>query len=104
MTRDTVIHILQQEGYEVVEAPLSKEQVLEAHRKGLLQEVFGTGTAAVISFVYKIAFGDTIINLNPDEFKLAPYLKSYIEGLRSGEREDQNGWIKRVESIELALS
>lgn len=102
VTRDTVIHILNDEGYEVIEGPLSKDQVLEAHKNGTLEEVFGSGTAAVISFVNKLAFGDTIIHLDPEAFKTAPFLKSYIEGLRSGRKMDRFGWIKRVESLEMA--
>ncbi len=103
ITRDSVIHILKDEGYEVIEAPLSKEQILEAHRNGELQEVFGSGTAAVISHVNKIAFGETIINLNSEEFKIGPFLKSYIEGLRSGVREDKFNWTHKVRTLELAV-
>lgn len=104
ITRDSIIHILKDEGYEVIEAPLSKDQVIEAHNNGKLQEVFGTGTAAVVSYVNKIAFGDTIIHLNPDNYKISPFLKSYIEGLRSGDRADKFGWTQKVRTLELAHS
>lgn len=96
ITRDSVITILKEKGVEIVEAPLSKDQVLAAHREGKLQEVFGTGTAAVISYVNKIAFGETIIDLDPDNYILGPYLKNYIADLRSGDREDNHGWVQRV--------
>ena len=102
ITRDSVMHILRDEGYEMIEAPLSKDQILEAHANGTLDEVFGSGTAAVISYVNKIAIDDTIIHLDTDNYRVGPFLKEYIEGLRSGRREDKRGWIQRVESLELA--
>ncbi|MEM9992146.1 MAG: branched-chain amino acid aminotransferase, partial [Bacteroidota bacterium] len=49
ITRDSVLTILRDWGYEVEERALSIDEVVEAHQAGLLQEVFGTGTAAVIS-------------------------------------------------------
>ena len=97
ITRDSVIHILKSQGIEVVEAPLSKYQVLDAYDRGKLQEVFGTGTAAVISYVHKMAFGDVILTLDPDSYTVGPSLKSYIEELRSGHRVDVFGWTKKVE-------
>ena len=102
ITRDSVITIMQDRGIEVVEAPLSKEQVIEAYEAGTLQEVFGTGTAAVVSYVNKIAFGDKILDIDPESYEVGPYLKSYIERLRSGEQEDKFGWIQKVNQLQLA--
>ena len=102
ITRDSVIQILNNEGVEVVEAPLSIDQILDAYSTGKLQEVFGSGTAAVISYVNKIAIGDQIVTLEPEDYKIGPFLKKYIEDLRSGDREDSHGWIKRVDALALA--
>ncbi len=102
ITRDSAIKIMQDRGIEVVEAPLSRDQIIQAYSEGKLQEVFGTGTAAVVSYVNKVAFGEEILNLNPENYEIGPYLKSYIEGLRSGEREDKFGWIKKVDQLQLA--
>lgn len=96
ITRDSVLHILKDEGYEIVEAPLHIDKVVEAHKAGKLQEVFGTGTAAVVANVYKFAYEGTDYNLNVDDYKISPFLKRYIEDLRSGEREDKFGWIKAL--------
>jgi len=103
ITRDSVIQVLRDRGIEVVEAPLSKDQVLSAYEDGKLQEVFGTGTAAVISFVNKLAFGDTVLQLNSDQYTIGPSIKSYIEQLRSGHQKDRYGWIKRVGALEMAI-
>lgn len=100
ITRDSLITILKDRGIDVVEAPLSKDQVIAAHHAGTLQEVFGSGTAAVISYVSKIAFGDLVIDLDVDNYEIAPSLKSYIEDLRSGEGVDKFGWLKEVRSLQ----
>ena len=100
ITRDSMIQVLRSEGHEVIEAPLSKDHVIEAGRNGTLQEVFGTGTAAVISYVNKVAFGDEVIHLDPDTYESGPFLKKYIEDLRSGDRIDNFGWIKRVQELQ----
>jgi branched-chain amino acid aminotransferase len=49
VTRDSIIHILKDWGYEVEERELSIDELMEAGKNGKLTEAFGTGTAAVIS-------------------------------------------------------
>lgn len=49
VTRDSILHLLRDWGYEVHEEHLAVEDLMEAARNGKLEEAFGTGTAAVIS-------------------------------------------------------
>ncbi len=98
ITRDSILYLLKDWGYEVIEKPLSIKKILKSYKKGLLQEVFGTGTAAVVSAVYKVGVRGVEMHLNPDTYKIAPALKEHIEGLRKGVIEDKLGWIERVES------
>jgi len=96
ITRDSILKILEDEGHKVVVENLSIDKVIEAYKAGKLQEVFGAGTAAVVSTVHKIAARGEVMSLNPDQYKIAPYLKSYIENLRTGHQEDKFGWTERV--------
>ena len=96
ITRDSIIKVLESQGRKVVDAPLTIDTVIEAYRAGTLQEVFGAGTAAVISYVSKIAAKGLEMKLDPENYVLAPSLKSYIEDLRTGHRDDEFGWIERV--------
>ncbi len=96
ITRDSVITLLKEEGVSVVEAPLSIKKVYKAYKKGKLQEAFGTGTAAVISPVDRIGWGNKEILLNPENFSWAKSLKARINGIRSGELKDKYGWITRL--------
>ncbi len=99
ITRKSMIQLLEDKGYKVIAEKLSLDFVVDAYESGTLQEVFGTGTAAVISTVNKIAAGDTIINIDPSTYKIAPMLKATIDGMRTGSVADPYGWITRVESL-----
>ena len=49
ITRDSVIQVLKAYGYKVSEKKISIDEIHAAYKAGKLEEVFGTGTAAVIS-------------------------------------------------------
>ena len=62
VTRDSIIHILKDWGYEVEERELSIDELMAAGRNGKLTEAFGTGTAAVISPVGQLYYkGEEVI-------------------------------------------
>lgn len=92
ITRMSVIEILKTKNIPVEERLISIDEVLEADKNGTLQEVFGTGTAAVIAMVNKINIHGEIIDLDPGQYEIAPMLKSYIEDLKAGEITDEFGW------------
>ena len=96
ITRDCVLNILRSESYPVEERPISIDEIIEAHKAGTLQEVFGTGTAAVISEVDRIGFRGDDIHLNCDDYVISKKLKGIINGLRSEDLEDSYGWIVPV--------
>jgi len=104
ITRASVIQILEEMGIEIIEKPLSIKKVLKAYKKGLLQEVFGSGTAAVISPVRKIAARGKEMILDSDNYKIAPELKARIKAIRDGSSVDPYGWIERVEEPVGALA
>lgn len=96
ITRKSVLEILDKEGYTVNVRPISIDELLEAGKKGTIQEIFGTGTAAVIATVNKLNIHGEIIELNVEDYKVAPMLKSYIEDMKAGERKDEFGWIEML--------
>lgn len=97
ITRDSVLSILKDKGYTIEERAVTVDEVVAAHKNGLLQEAFGTGTAAVVSHVSKIAYRDMEMVLPPLEKRTVGALaKAEIDGLRSGEVEDTRGWIVPV--------
>jgi len=104
ITRMTMIEILRDKGYKVTERKISIDEVVEAHKSGKLTEVFGTGTAAVVAEVSKVAYGDVVMELPQDIDKVGRIIKAEINGLRNGTIEDTRGWIVEVNANEPVLS
>jgi len=64
-----------------------------ASKKGTLKEVFGTGTAAVISPVGEIQFGGDRIIINEGKIgSLSQKLYDEITGIQYGMKADKFGW------------
>jgi branched-chain amino acid aminotransferase len=94
ITRDSAIKLLKKEGYDVEVRPITIDEVIEAHKKGQLEEAFGSGTAAVVAHVSKIAYKDIVMELPPVENrKVGQFIKDTINGLRAGTIEDTFGWV-----------
>ena len=60
----SAIEICKKKGYKVSERKISIEEIAEAYDNGKLDEVFGTGTAAVISPVGHLKWGDKVMEIN----------------------------------------
>jgi len=102
ITRESIIAILRDKGFDVTERPITIDEIVEAHQKGQLQEVFGTGTAAVVAKVNKIKYNDIVMNLPPiTDDSVGQQAKKEINLLRSGKIEDKRGWIVPVGSYEV---
>ena len=56
VTRRSCIELLKDWGYEVVEGKIAIADIMAAAREGKLEEVFGTGTAAVVSPVKELVW------------------------------------------------
>lgn len=98
ITRRTILTILKEKGYTVEERPISIDEVVEAHKNGLLEEVFGTGTAAVVANVSDFTYKGVQYDLPPIEsHKIAHFAKEEINGLRSKTIKDERGWVIPVE-------
>ena len=92
ITRKTIIDILIEEGYNVEERKISIDEIKKAYTDGNLVEVFGSGTAAVIANVNKVADGDFIMEFKKENWILSNRLKKHINGLRNGTINDTYGW------------
>mgnify|MGYP001864215098 FL=1 len=98
VTRDSIIHILKDWGYKVNETRLSIDELMQAGREGRLEEVFGTGTAAVISPVGGLVYKEEELTVN--DFKigeLTQKLYDCLTGIQWGKLEDKYGWTTVVE-------
>ncbi len=97
ITRDSVITLCRSMGYNVVERLISIDEVFVAHKEGILDDVFGTGTAAVISPVGELSWNDQIIKIN--EGKMTEFSKTIynkLTGIQYGSEEDKFNWVKKI--------
>lgn len=96
-TRDCVIRLLQNRGITVQQRKISLDEVFRAHADGKLREVFGTGTAAVISSVGELANAKQQIVINNGQVgDLTRDLLSEITDIQLGLRPDIGNWIKTI--------
>jgi branched-chain amino acid aminotransferase len=94
ITRMASIELLREWGYEVDERRLAIDEVYQAAREGRLEEVFATGTAAVISPIGSLTYKGETIEINGMETGPVT-LKLYdaITGVQNGLIEDTHNWI-----------
>ena len=94
VTRRSCIELLQDWGYEVIEDKIAIADIMKAGHEGRLEEVFGTGTAAVVSPVKELDWkGEQVLvgdgNIGPVTAKLYDTLT----GMQWGRLPDNKGWI-----------
>ncbi len=92
VTRDSIITILKDKGYKVEERRLSIEEIRDASIAGTLQEIFGSGTAAVVSMVQDLSYKDDVFHLD-SKFEIATLVKKEINMIRQGQVEDKFNWL-----------
>lgn len=98
ITRDSVLTIAADLGYNVEERKVSIDEIYDEYESGNLKEVFGSGTAAVVSPVGLIEHNGKVIEL--DRTKPGPFAKKCFDEITSiqyGLKEDKYNWIHSVE-------
>lgn len=98
ITRRSVITIAKEWGLDVQERRISIDEVFEAADNGTLKEVFGAGTAAVISPVGLIHHQGKSLTL--DQEKIGPFARKMfdtITGIQYGKTENSHGWVHPVD-------
>jgi branched-chain amino acid aminotransferase len=96
VTRQSTITLLNEIGFKVEERPLSIDEIIDAHKTGLLYEVFGTGTAATITMIKELKYKDYVMKFETDKWRTAPTLKKWLTEIREGRREDKYAWMVKV--------
>ena len=97
VTRDTVIQLCKEWGVPVEERRISIDEIYEAHEKGTLEEVFGTGTAAVISPVGQLRWEQNTMQVQDGGIgPLSQRCYDTITGIQIGKIEDNHNWTTNV--------
>lgn len=97
ITRKSIIELLAHWGTPVTERQISMEEVADSFAAGKLEEVFGTGTAAVISPVGELNWNGTIMEVNGGKTgPLAEKLYDTLTRIQMGDIEDPLGWVTNL--------
>ncbi|PID60328.1 MAG: branched chain amino acid aminotransferase [Ignavibacteriae bacterium] len=98
VTRKSVLQILRDWNYNVNERTISIDEVVEKYNSGDLVEIFGTGTAAIISSVGKLKYNDTLMKFSDEKAgELGTKLYEEILGIQYGEKEDKYNWMNYLD-------
>lgn len=93
ITRMSCIELLRSKGHTVNERKLSIDELCEAHAAGKLKEAFGSGTAAVISPIGELKFGDNVMEINKGQIgEVSQMLYDELTGIQWGKVKDDFGW------------
>ena len=97
ITRDSVIALCKEWGIPVEERKVSVDELYEAAKDGSMEEVFGTGTAAVVSPVSHLRFKDHVLKVKDGGIgALSQKLYDTVSGLQRGQIVDTRGWVVEV--------
>lgn len=97
VTRDSVLKLVRSFGFEASEELISVDDLIGWQKNGELEEVFGTGTAAVISPVGRLRYKDEVFiikdgNIGP----LSQKLYDTLTGIQWGRIPDPFNWRYKV--------
>ena len=97
VTRRSIMELCRDWGYEVIEGKLAIADIMQAGRDGKLEEVFGTGTAAVVSPVKELTWKGESVQISGGEIgELTQKLYDTLTGIQWGKLPDEKGWIVKV--------
>lgn len=96
VTRSSAITLLQEMGLKVEERKIHIDELIDAYKKGVLDEAFGTGTAATIAMIKELKYKNEAMQFDVSKFKAALTLRKWITDIREGRREDKYGWMWKV--------
>jgi branched-chain amino acid aminotransferase len=97
ITRDSVIQLARHWGIKVTERLISIDEVMETIETGAMKEIFGAGTAAVISPVGSLFFKEKTYKVQDGGVgEWSRRLFDEITGIQYGEKEDPFGWVREV--------
>ncbi len=97
ITRKSCIEVLKSLGYEVEERLLSVDELVSAMENGSLEEAWGCGTAAVVSPIGKLAYGDKEYQIGGGKIgEITQKLYDILTGIQWGKVEDTFGWVYKL--------
>jgi len=92
VTRKSVIEVAKSKGIAVDIRPVEVSEILEAQKTGALKEIFGCGTAVVVSPISGFGYRGYQFEVKPIENSFASELKETLLGIQYNTLPDPFGW------------
>lgn len=93
VTRKSLIQLCKDNHIKCEVRPIKVQEIVEASKQGTLKEIFGAGTAAVISPISAFEYQETVYNLPEiNENSYSSVLKQKMLSIQHNLSEDKNGW------------
>ncbi|MFD0673210.1 branched-chain amino acid aminotransferase [Cohnella sp. GCM10027633] len=103
VTRDSVLGMLRHWNVEVEERPVTIEELAQAQRDGTLKEMFGSGTAAVITPVGELYWqGERLTIGDGATGELSARVYDALTGIQTGRLSDPFGWVTEISAAGIA--
>ena len=96
VTRKTLIDLAKSENIKVEIRPVLVSELVEAAKNGTLKEIFGAGTAAVISAISGFSYQDVYYDLPKIENSVADQLKEKLTNIQNKLEVDTFGWTVKI--------
>ncbi len=97
ITRKSCIEVLKKLGYEVEERLLSVDELTGALKEGSLEEAWGCGTAAVVSPIGRLAYGEKEYLVGGGKIgEVTQKLYDILTGIQWGKLDDEFGWVYKL--------
>ena len=96
VTRKSLIDMAKKENIDMQVKPVLVSELVEAAKNGSLKEIFGAGTAAVISPIAGFSYKDVYYELPKIENSFAMLLKDKLTNIQQKLAEDTFGWTVKV--------
>ena len=97
VTRKSIIQFAEDKGIKVEVRPVKVTEIVEAAKKGELLEMFGAGTAAVISPILGFAHKDEKFELPKVENSYSSLIKKSLTDIQRNLAEDKFGWRFKIQ-------
>ncbi len=101
ITRKSIIKIAEDNNIKVEVRPISIDEVIEAYTNNTLKEIFGSGTAVVVSEISGFGYNGKYYNLKKIENSYATTLKTIITKIQYNLIEDPYGWRSEVSALKV---
>jgi branched-chain amino acid aminotransferase len=95
VTRKSILEIAKHNGIQTQVRKLTVDELIEAEKHGSLKEIFGAGTAAVVSLISHFGYKEQVYELPQVEDSYAVSFKKQLMDLQYNKTQDPFGW--RVE-------